>query len=134
MFAQKADYTCDVAVGTESRLNGDANADQYDVSLAADGHNGFVATWTGGELTVLALEQQVVLHFSIASVGTYLFARSTHAGRAGAALAAIAFAFAGYATSFPVQQIIILQTGVWLPWILLGLNLTIGCGSHCSDC
>jgi hypothetical protein len=80
----------------------------------------------GGDLTYLGLEQQVVLHFGIATVGTYLFARVAGAGRAGAVLAALVFAFGGYMTSFPVQQIIILFTSVWLPWILLGIELSVG--------
>src|SRR5688572_22110284 len=83
------------------------------------------ASWYGGQLTYLGLEQQVVLHFSVAAVGTYLFARIAGAGRAGAVLAALVFAFGGYMTSFPVQQIIILFTSVWLPWILLGIELSV---------
>ncbi|HEY3083060.1 MAG TPA: hypothetical protein VGM69_24480 [Chloroflexota bacterium] len=85
----------------------------------------FASAW-GGDLSYFALEQQVILHFSIAAVGTYLFARVAGAGRAGSILAALVFAFGGYMTSFPVQQIIILQTSAWLPWILLGLELAIG--------
>lgn len=85
----------------------------------------WVASWGGGELSVLHLEQQVVLHFSIAAVGTYLFARAVGTGRAGGALAALVFAFSGYMTSFPVQQIIIGQVSVWLPWVLLGLEIAI---------
>jgi hypothetical protein len=79
-----------------------------------------------GDLSYFGLEQQVILHFSIAAVGAYLFARAASAGRAGSVLAGLVFAFGGYMTSFPVQQIIILQTSAWLPWILLGLELTIG--------
>jgi hypothetical protein len=85
-----------------------------------------VARQSAGDLSLLALEGQVVLHLSIAAIGAYLFARAAGAGRAGALLAGLVFAFAGYMTSFPVQQMIILQTSVWLPWILLGLELAIG--------
>lgn len=86
--------------------------------------NTFFARLYDGDLPVLGLEQQVVLHFSIAALGAYLFARALGCGRAGSALASLAFAYAGYMTSFPVQQIIILQTSVWLPWILLGIELS----------
>src|SRR5262245_36189681 len=85
-----------------------------------------VARQSAGDLSLLALEGQVVLHLSIAAVGAYLFARAAGAGRAGAVLAGLVFAFSGYMTSFPVQQMIILQTSVWLPWILLGLELAVG--------
>lgn len=86
--------------------------------------NTFFAQFYGGELPVIGLEQQVVLHFSIASVGAYLLARALGAGRPGSAVASLAFAYAGYMTSFPVQQVIILQTSVWLPWVLLGIELS----------
>ena len=74
-----------------------------------------------------ALAWQVVLHFSIASVGTYLFfrhqaqrhlIRPRHA-RFGALIAALTFTYSGYLTGFPVQQLTILETAVWLPWLLL---------------
>jgi len=86
--------------------------------------NTFFARLYDGDLPVLGLEQQVVLHFAIAAIGAYLLARAIGSGRAGSALAALAFAYAGYMTSFPVQQIIILQTSVWLPWVLLGIELS----------
>jgi hypothetical protein len=84
----------------------------------------FFARWYGGDLPVLGLEQQVIVHFSIAAVGAYLLARALGAGRAGSLIAGLAFAYAGYMTSFPVQQVIILQTSVWLPWVTLGIELS----------
>jgi hypothetical protein len=79
------------------------------------------------------LTAQVILHFSLASLFTYLFVRRL-ARRAGArpsaarfagCVAALAFTYAGYLTSFPVQQITILETAVWLPLILFFLDLAI---------
>jgi hypothetical protein len=73
------------------------------------------------------LTAQVIFHFSLASLFTYLFVRHL-ARRAGArlsaarfagAIAALTFTYAGYLTSFPVQQITILETAVWLPLVLL---------------
>jgi hypothetical protein len=78
------------------------------------------------------LTAQVVLHFSLASLFTYLFVRH-RARRAGSSLggarfagavAAIAFTYAGYLTSFPVQQLTILETAIWLPLILFFLDRT----------
>src|SRR3989442_6987470 len=63
-----------------------------------------VARQSAGDLSLLALEGQVVLHLSIAAIGVYLFARAAGAGRAGGLLAGLVFAFSGYMTSFPVQQ------------------------------
>jgi hypothetical protein len=76
------------------------------------------------------LTWQVVIHFSLASLFTYLFVRHL-ARRAGArlaaarfagAVAALSFTYAGYLTSFPVQQLTILETAVWLPLVLLFLD------------
>ncbi len=76
------------------------------------------------------LTAQVIVHFSLASLFTYLFVRHL-ARRAGArmaaarfagAVAALAFTYGGYLTSFPVQQLTILQTAVWLPLVLFFLD------------
>jgi hypothetical protein len=76
------------------------------------------------------LAAEVVLHFGLASLFTYLFVRG-QARRAGArpaaarlagAVAALAFAYGGYLTSFPVQQLTILETAVWLPLVLFFLD------------
>ncbi len=83
------------------------------------------------------LTAQVILHFSLASLFTYLFVRHL-ARRAGArlpaarfagAVAALSFTYAGYLTSFPVQQITILETAVWLPLVLLFVDLSVERGA-----
>ncbi|MCB0154905.1 MAG: YfhO family protein [Anaerolineae bacterium] len=80
-----------------------------------------------------ALTWQVILHFSIAAVGTYGFGRHL-ARQSGAPLrrarfagliASLGFTYSGYLTGFPVQQITILQVSVWLPWVLWGLSVAI---------
>lgn len=76
------------------------------------------------------LTAQVVIHFALASLFTYLFVRSQarHAGarpaaaRLAGAVAALAFTYGGYLTSFPVQQLTILETAVWLPLVLTFLD------------
>jgi len=76
------------------------------------------------------LAAQVVLHFSLASLFTYLLVRqqARHVGarrgaaRLAGAVAALSFAYAGYLTSFPVQQLTILETAVWLPLVLYFLD------------
>lgn len=79
------------------------------------------------------LTAQVVLHFSLASLFTYLLVRHL-ARRAGArlpaarfagAVAALTFTYGGYLTSFPVQQLTVLETAVWLPLILLFLDRAV---------
>ncbi|MFN2289904.1 MAG: YfhO family protein [Anaerolineae bacterium] len=76
------------------------------------------------------LTGQVIFHFSLASLFTYVFVRhrarragsSLGAARFAGAVSAVAFAYAGYLTSFPVQQLTILETAIWLPLILFFLD------------
>ena len=87
----------------------------------------------GLPFTIGTLTAQVLIHFSLASLFTYLFVRYL-ALRAGArlvaarfagAVAALTFTYAGYLTSFPVQQLTILETAIWLPLVLLFLDRAI---------
>jgi hypothetical protein len=71
-----------------------------------------------------------VFHFCLASLFVYLFVRQrvrytgarVPAARFAGAVAAIAFTYGGYLTSFPVQQVTILETAVWLPLVLTCLD------------
>ncbi len=79
-----------------------------------------------------ALEWQVIAHFSLAAVGTYLFARRLarqnkiplRRARFGGLIASLVFTYGGYLTGFPVQQMTILEVSAWLPWILWGLSVS----------
>jgi len=91
----------------------------------------------GWPLTLGLLQAQVIFHFSLASLFAYLFARRL-ARRAGArlpaarfagAVAAFSFTYAGYLTSFPVQQLTILETAVWLPLVLFLQDLSLDSGA-----
>jgi hypothetical protein len=73
-----------------------------------------------------ALEAQVILHFSLASVFTYLFVRRLSRSRFAAVVSALTFTYSGYLTSFPVQQVTILRAAVWLPLIFLLLDIAVG--------
>ncbi len=78
-----------------------------------------------GDLSVLHLQAHVVAHLSIASAGLYLFLRALGRQHIGALLGALIFTYAGYLMTFPIQQIIILETFAWFPWILLSIELTL---------
>ncbi len=71
----------------------------------------------------LALEIEIILHFSLASLFTYLFLRRLTGSRLAGVVAALAFTYGGYLTSFPVQQMTVLQAAVWLPLVLLLLEM-----------
>jgi hypothetical protein len=68
--------------------------------------------------SLFALEVEAVVHFWLAGVFTYLFVRRLTGHRGAALLAAITFAFGGYLTSYPIQQLAVLEVDVWLPLIL----------------
>lgn len=69
-----------------------------------------------------ALEAQVILHFSLASLFTYFFVRRLSHSRFAAVVSALTFTYSGYLTSFPVQQVTILRAAVWLPLVLFLLD------------
>lgn len=77
-----------------------------------------------------ALEWQVILHFSLVAVGTFMFVRhiglrygmALRRARFGGVIAALVFTYSGYLTGFPVQQLTILEVSTWLPWLLWGLS------------
>jgi hypothetical protein len=79
------------------------------------------------------LEWQVIFHFSIALMGTFLFSRfllahhgfNVRPARLGAVVASVIFGFGGYLTGFPVQQLTILEGSTWLPWVLWTLTVAL---------
>jgi hypothetical protein len=74
-------------------------------------------------LPARALELEALLHFPLAALFTYLLARRLTGSRAGGLAAALIFTFGGYLTSYPPLQLAILEVQVWLPLILLTLEL-----------
>ena len=78
------------------------------------------------EYPLRALEWEVMLHVLWAALGMYVFL-SAPAGRPSlhpiAALAgALAYAFGGFLTGYPMLQTAILETAAWLPWILAAVR------------
>jgi hypothetical protein len=70
-----------------------------------------------------ALELEAVAHVFLGGLFTYLFARRLLKETFPSLVAALTFAFGGYVTSYPVQQLAILEVDVWLPLILLLLSI-----------
>ena len=73
--------------------------------------------------SVFALQLEAVLHFCLAALFTFAFARRVLRHRGGALMAAVGFTFGGYLTGYPSLQLAILRTVAWLPLILLGLEV-----------
>ena len=92
-------------------------------------------SWLAGGFSLYVLEWQAVLHFSLAGILMFLFARRELIGAwpAGhnlrvpvlaAFIVALVFVFGGYLTSYPSQQLAILETDVWLPLVLLCVSVS----------
>ncbi len=79
----------------------------------------------GGDYSLFVLEMQVIAHFSLASLFTYLFMRRVTGNRFAAVVSALTFTYGGYLTSYPVQQVTMLEVAVWLPLILLFLDIGV---------
>lgn len=75
--------------------------------------------------SAFALELEAIAHFFLAGTFTYFFARRLFHNRAAALISAVTFAFGGYLTSFPPLQLAILETVVWLPLILLFVDMGV---------
>lgn len=72
-----------------------------------------------------ALELEAVGHLGLAGLFTFLFVRRL-TGQPGAGIVAgLAFAIGGYLTSYPMLQLIILETAVWLPAGLWRLEIAL---------
>jgi len=84
-----------------------------------------IATLRGASFTLLDLEVEAIFHFILAGAFTYLFARRLIGSRGAALISALTFTFGGYLTSYPPQQLAILETATWLPLALLFLDLAI---------
>jgi len=84
--------------------------------------NLITALIVGHRFSLYVLEWQVIAHFMLAGLFMFCFVYRRTGRFWAAELAAIAFTFGGYLTSFPVQQVTILETVIWLPLVLLFLD------------
>lgn len=73
-----------------------------------------------------ALEGEVVVHTLLAGVFTFWLIRYLTGSRLGALVGGLAFAFGGFVTSYPAEQLPLLETAIWLPLIVLFLELAVG--------
>lgn len=65
-----------------------------------------------------AMHVEVALHYLLAGLFTYLLVRRLTGAPAAALLGATVYTFGGYLTSYPMQQLPMLEVAVWLPLIL----------------
>jgi len=73
--------------------------------------------------SLFTLELEAIFHFFLGGLFTYLLAKRLLHDRRAALISSLVFTFGGYLTSYPSQQLAILETDVWLPLILLLLDI-----------
>jgi hypothetical protein len=81
--------------------------------------------WGRSGLPYVALEAEIVVHTFLAAVFMYLLARKITGSIVGSLVAGLAFGLGGFVTSYPAQQLAILETIAWLPLIVLLLELAL---------
>ena len=82
-----------------------------------------VVALRGANFSLLDLEIEAIFHFILVGAFTFFFAKRLLGSRLAALVSALTFTFGGYLTSYPPQQLAILETATWLPLILLFLDL-----------
>jgi hypothetical protein len=73
--------------------------------------------------SLFALEIEAIAHVWLAAIFMYFFMRQATHSQAAAVIAGLTFAFSGYLTGYPTQQLAVLEADVWLPLILLFIHL-----------
>ena len=73
-------------------------------------------------LPLWAVELEAVLHVALAGWFTFLLLRALGARALASTFGGVTFAFGGYLTGYPVEQLAVLDTAVWIPallWLLV---------------
>ena len=83
-----------------------------------------------GGLPIEALEFELALHYLLALIFSYVFFMVVINRHVAAVGGAICFGLSGFLTSYPAQQLAILETAIWLPAVLLGIELAIRRGAN----
>jgi len=76
------------------------------------------------------LEAEMVAHYLLAAVFAYLLGRDLTGSRLGGTVCGVVFTFSGFLTSYPAQQLAMLESAVWLPLALLLLNRAARAGGR----
>ena len=79
----------------------------------------------GRTLPVWAVTIEAIGHLALGGVFTYGLVRRLGARSSAAALSGAAFAASGYLTGYPLQQLAVLDTAVWIPATLWALTIAL---------
>ena len=75
--------------------------------------------------TLEAFTREVIAHYWLASIFMYGFLQILTKKSLPALGGAIVFTYGGYLTSYPMQQLAILEGAIWLPFMLMGIHLSV---------
>lgn len=78
-----------------------------------------------GGFPLAMLQLQIALDLALASVLTYVWLHRVVRNTFASAIGAASFAFGGFLTSYPVQQLPVLETAVWAPLALLLIGIAV---------
>ncbi|MBN1311114.1 MAG: YfhO family protein [Anaerolineae bacterium] len=81
-----------------------------------------------GGWKIETLQMEVAAHYWLASVLMYAFLRAITRHPTAALAGSIIFTYGGNLTSYPMQQVAVLESMVWLPLVLLGVHLSLSQG------
>ncbi|MSP12875.1 MAG: hypothetical protein EXR62_07950 [Chloroflexi bacterium] len=79
------------------------------------------AIYPAGAFPFWALEMEAIAHLALGGIFTFLFVRRLTGNMVAALVSGLAFSLGGFLTSYPMLQLIILETAVWLPaglWLI----------------
>lgn len=85
----------------------------------------FLSAYIGGffHFPYIFVELEVVAHTFLAGFFTYVLGRILFQQTLPALVSAVLFAFSGFITSYPAQQLAVLETAVWLPLLVVWIEL-----------
>ncbi|HEY8742091.1 MAG TPA: hypothetical protein VIU62_03275, partial [Chloroflexota bacterium] len=89
---------------------------------------GLLVNLTVGHVTLsyAALEWRAVLDYMLAALFSYLFFQHLASSRLGGLVGALCFTFGGFLSSYPLPQLPVLETALWLPLLLYCLERALG--------
>ena len=83
------------------------------------------AALAGDSWSLEAYQLEVAAHYWLASLMMYGFLVTVFRRKAVALIGSVIYAYGGYLTGYPMLQVSVLESVVWLPLIMLGVHLSI---------
>jgi hypothetical protein len=80
-----------------------------------------ISGWEG--LPFWLFQVEIFAHLLIAALLTYAFCRRLALSPAAAFIGGLLFTYSGFLTTYPLEQVSILEAAVWLPGVLLGIEI-----------